>query len=81
MAIPAPIAWTAAPPATSLAGGAGGDTLEGGAGPDSLAGGTNDDLYIVDTTNDVITENLNEGEDTIQSSVTFSLDLIANVEN
>ncbi|MBD2139957.1 hypothetical protein H6F39_00795 [Anabaena sp. FACHB-1250] len=53
--------------------------LDGGAGTDTLIGGTGDDIYIVDTTTDTITENVNEGTDTIQSSVTFTL--ATNVEN
>ncbi|WYL94824.1 MAG: hypothetical protein HEQ35_14050 [Gloeotrichia echinulata IR180] len=59
----------------------GNDTLNGGDGTDILIGGTDNDTYIVDSTTDVITELANEGTDTIQSSVTFSLEAIANVEN
>ncbi|MBD2520557.1 hypothetical protein H6G93_37590 [Nostoc sp. FACHB-973] len=62
-------------------GGAGNDTLNGGAGIDTLIGGNGDDIYIVDSTTDMISENPGEGTDTIQSSVTFSLATIANVEN
>jgi Ca2+-binding RTX toxin-like protein len=65
----------------TLTGDAGNDTLNGGTGVDTLVGGTGDDIYIVDSITDVITENANEGTDTIQSSVTFSLAAIANVEN
>jgi len=65
----------------TLNGDAGNDTLNGGTGVDTLIGGKGDDIYIVDSTTDVITENANEGTDTIQSSVTFSLAAIANVEN
>jgi hypothetical protein len=64
-----------------LTGGAGNDTLKGDAGVDTLIGGTGNDLYLVDTTTDVITENAGEGTDTIQSSVTFSLAALPNVEN
>ncbi|WP_071189238.1 bluetail domain-containing putative surface protein [Trichormus sp. NMC-1] len=64
-----------------LNGGAGNDTLNGGTGNDSLIGGTGDDTYIVDSTTDTITENANEGTDTIQSSVTFSLATLPNIEN
>jgi Ca2+-binding RTX toxin-like protein len=62
-----------------LNGGAGNDTLNGGAGIDTLIGGLGDDIYIVDSTTDTITENANEGTDTIQSSVTLTL--ATNVEN
>jgi Ca2+-binding RTX toxin-like protein len=63
----------------TLNGGAGNDTLDGGAGTDTLIGGTGDDIYIIDSTTDTITENANEGTDTIQSSVTLTL--ATNVEN
>src|SRR3569623_803574 len=65
--------------ATVLTGGAGNDTLNGGAGADTLIGGVGDDTYVVDNTADVVTENLNEGTDTVQSSVTYTLG--NNVEN
>ncbi|MDD1430494.1 calcium-binding protein, partial [Dolichospermum sp. ST_sed6] len=57
------------------------NTLEGGAGIDTLIGGTGDDIYIVDSITDIITENANGGTDTIQSSVTFSIAALTNVEN
>lgn len=63
----------------TLLGGAGDDWLRGGAGGDTLAGGTGDDLYEVDNTGDVVVENFNEGVDTVESSVTYSLS--QNVEN
>jgi hypothetical protein len=63
----------------TLDGGAGNDTLIGGAGTDSLAGGVGDDVYVVDNTGDLITEALNAGTDTVQSSVSYTLS--ANVEN
>jgi len=62
-----------------LNGGAGNDTLNGGAGADSLIGGLGDDIYTVDNVDDVITENLGEGIDKVNSSVTYTL--LANVEN
>ncbi len=63
----------------TLTGGVGNDTLDGGAGADSLVGGTGNDLYIVDNTSDKITENANEGTDTVQSTVTWTLG--SNLEN
>ena len=63
----------------TLVGFSGNDTLDGGAGSDILIGGTGDDIYIVDNTNDTIIENANEGTDTIQSSVTYTI--ATNVEN
>ena len=62
-----------------LTGGAGNDILDGGAGADSLIGGLGDDVYTVDNTGDVITENLAEGIDKVNSRVTYTLS--ANVEN
>ena len=57
------------------------NTFNGGSGIDTLIGSTGDDIYIVDTTTDIITENIGEGTDTIQSSVTFSLSALTNIEN
>jgi len=62
-----------------LIGGAGNDALNGGAGADSLIGGLGNDTYTVDNSGDVITENLSEGTDKVNSSVTYALSL--NVEN
>ncbi|GBE72973.1 hypothetical protein myaer87_02000 [Microcystis aeruginosa NIES-87] len=57
----------------TLKGGAGNDTLKGGTGIDTLIGGLGNDTYQVDTTTDTITENANQGTDTVQSSVTYTL--------
>jgi Ca2+-binding RTX toxin-like protein len=65
----------------TLNGGDGNDTLNGNTGVDTLIGGLGNDIYQVDSTTDVITENANEGTDTIQSSVTFSLAAFPNIEN
>jgi Ca2+-binding RTX toxin-like protein len=48
-------------------------------GTDTMAGGLGNDIYVVDNTGDVVTEDLNAGTDTIESSVTYTLG--ANVEN
>ena len=63
----------------TLQGGAGNDLLDGGAGTDTLQGVTGNDTYVVDVAGDVVTENVNEGVDTVQSNVTRTLG--ANVEN
>ncbi|MTJ51867.1 hypothetical protein FJR38_03850 [Anabaena sp. UHCC 0253] len=55
------------------------DLLDGGAGSDNMIGGLGNDIYIVDNTSDVVTETSGQGNDTIKSSVTFSLP--NNVEN
>jgi Ca2+-binding RTX toxin-like protein len=65
----------------TLNGGGGNDTLNGSTGVDTLIGGLGNDIFSVDSTTDVITENANEGTDTIQSSVTFSLATFPNIEN
>ena len=62
-----------------ITGNAAANTLDGGAGVDTLAGGLGNDIYIVDTTTDTISEAVNEGTDTVQSSVSFTLG--ANLEN
>jgi Ca2+-binding RTX toxin-like protein/subtilisin-like proprotein convertase family protein len=63
----------------SLFGGAGDDTLDGGAGTDSLVGGVGNDVYGVDNAGDVVTELANEGTDTVETSITYTLG--ANLEN
>ena len=62
-----------------LTGNAGSNILDGGAGNDTLVGGAGNDTYIVDSSGDVVTENPNEGTDTVQSSITYTL--TDNVEN
>jgi Ca2+-binding RTX toxin-like protein len=63
----------------TLLGGAGDDVLVGEAGADAMAGGEGDDVYLVDDVGDVATENLNEGTDMVQSTVSYTLG--ANIEN
>lgn len=62
-----------------LIGGNGRNMLDGGLGVDMMIGGNGSDTYIVDNVDDVIIENANEGSDTIQSSITYTLG--ANVES
>ncbi|RYG75717.1 MAG: hypothetical protein EON59_17890, partial [Alphaproteobacteria bacterium] len=54
-------------------GGAGIDRINGGAGADTMIGGQGDDYYRVDNAGDRVVENPNEGHDTVQSVVSFSL--------
>lgn len=65
--------------ANTLIGGDGNDTLDGGAGVDSLVGGLGDDIYVVDNSGDLIIEGIDQGIDTIQSSLSWTLG--ANLEN
>ncbi len=62
----------------SLLGGDNNDSLDGGAGKDALAGGLGADTYVVDDTNDTITET-GADIDTVNSSASYILG--ANVEN
>jgi Ca2+-binding RTX toxin-like protein len=64
-----------------LIGNSANNTLNGSTGVDTLIGGLGNDIYQVDSTTDVITENANEGTDTIQSSVTYTIASLANIEN
>ena len=63
----------------TLTGLSGNDTLNGGAGADTMSGGLGNDKYVVDNVGDVVIEQLNEGADAVQSSITYILG--ANVEN
>jgi Ca2+-binding RTX toxin-like protein len=65
----------------TLYGYAGNDQLDGGTGTDKLYGGLGNDLFIINDALDTIYENLNEGTDTVQSSITFSLAALPYVEN
>ena len=70
--------------ANTLYGYAGNDTLDGGAGADKLIGGTGNDTYVIDSTKDKITENLNEGTDAVNVAIATTngkYTLAANVEN
>lgn len=62
-----------------LIGNSGNNTLSGGAGNDTMAGGLGNDIYVVDSINDIVIENANEGTDTVQASVNYTLGL--DVEN
>lgn len=55
------------------------NVLDGAAGADSMSGGQGDDTYVVDNAGDMIAETANEGLDTVQSGITYTLG--ANVEN
>jgi Ca2+-binding RTX toxin-like protein len=57
----------------TLTGAAGNDILDGGSGNDTMLGGAGNDTYLIAQASDVTTENANEGIDTVQSSITWTL--------
>ena len=63
----------------TISGLGGNDFIDGGAGDDVMRGGTGNDTYVVGSRKDVVIEESNNGIDTVQSSVSYSLS--ANVEN
>lgn len=65
--------------ANALTGNSGRNVLDGEAGADTMAAGAGDDTYVVDNAADTVTENDNEGVDTIRASVGYTLS--DNVEN
>jgi predicted extracellular nuclease len=60
--------------------GGGNDILVGGAGADVMIGGTGNDSYSVDNSGDIVTENADEGTDTVYTSLGTYV-LAANVED
>ncbi|MBU6197884.1 MAG: calcium-binding protein, partial [Cyanobacteria bacterium REEB446] len=63
----------------NITGNSGNNTLDGGTGTDTLIGGAGNDTYVVDSADDVVTELANEGTDTVNASLTYTLG--SNVEN
>ncbi len=61
-------------------GGSGNDYLDGGIGADNMSGGLGNDSYIVDDIGDVVGELVDQGTDTVQTTLA-SYSLTANVEN
>ena len=64
----------------ALYGGDGQDRLDGGIGADLMYGGPANDTYYVDNTADAVTENPNEGVDTVRTTLP-AYTLGANLEN
>lgn len=57
----------------TIFGGNGHDTLSGGGGSDDMLGGTGNDTYVVDSFGDRIFERLGQGQDRVESSISFAL--------
>ena len=62
-----------------LTGNTANNKLNGGLGADGMKGGLGDDIYVVDSAGDVVTEYINEGIDSVQASITYTLN--DNLEN
>ncbi len=62
-----------------LQSGDGDDVLDGGVGADRLIGGAGHDTYVIDESGDLVIEGVNEGTDTVHSSITYTIG--ANVEH
>ncbi|MDX2159555.1 MAG: Ig-like domain-containing protein [Hyphomicrobiaceae bacterium] len=64
----------------TLNGGGGNDYLDGGTGRDSMVGGAGNDTFVVDNSSDRLSENANQGNDTVLTTLT-SFTLPSNFEN
>lgn len=65
--------------ANTLTGNSGNNVLDGKGGADTMAGKAGDDTYVVERAGDKVTEGVDQGTDSIRSSVTYTLP--SNVEN
>jgi Ca2+-binding RTX toxin-like protein len=65
--------------ANTLTGNGGSNLLDGGSSADTMAGGAGNDVYFVDNSGDAVFENVNQGNDTVFASVSYTLS--SEVEN
>ena len=63
----------------TLTGNGGDNRLDGGTGADTMMGGDGNDMYFIDQAGDVVTEEADEGIDTVYAEIGYTLG--ANVEN
>jgi Ca2+-binding RTX toxin-like protein len=56
-----------------IKGNVGNNVIDGKGGADTMEGSTGDDTYVVDNTGDVVNENAASGNDTVTSTITFTL--------
>lgn len=59
--------------ANTITGNSGNNALDGGTGADKLYGGLGNDTFIIDNLGDKAYESINQGTDTVRSSVNYSL--------
>jgi len=57
----------------TLKGAGGNDTLNGSAGTDRMIGSTGNDLYFVNAPGDTVVEAMNQGTDSVRSSISYQL--------
>ncbi|WP_137157857.1 calcium-binding protein [Rhizobium sp. FKL33] len=65
----------------TLTGNSGDNMIDGGKGADKMTGGAGDDTYIVDNAKDSVVESDKKGHDTVETSVSFSLEKFKLVED